>query len=154
MRCLEALEGRTLFAAYAAATVPELVAAIHRANASKEADMIALAAGTTFTLTAADNTTGDGPTGLPVIAANGGGLTILGNGGTIERSRAAGTPAFRLISVAARGALTLLDLTLQGGQIYGKPGVEGAAATPATPGRGGAVLNRGVLTLDRVVVQD
>ena len=53
-------------------------------------------------------------TGLPVIAANDN-LTIVGNGDTIERSTAAGTPAFRLFDVAAGASLTLQNLTLQGG---------------------------------------
>jgi hypothetical protein len=45
---------------------------------------ITLARGATFTLTAVNNTT-DGPTGLPVIAANNK-LTILGNGATKSTS--------------------------------------------------------------------
>ena len=59
-----------------------------------------------------------GNTGLPVIAAKDN-LTILGNGDTIERSTATGTPDFRLLRVASGGSLTLENLTLQGGMIEG-----------------------------------
>lgn len=87
MHHLEHLEGRTLFASYAAATVTELLSAMNAANASAVADEITLAAGATFSLTAVDNTSStDGPNGLPVVVSNGGGLTIRGNGATIERS--------------------------------------------------------------------
>jgi hypothetical protein len=157
MHRMERLEGRTLFASYAAANVTELIAAIRAANASTAADTIALAAGATFTLTAMDNTTGDGATGLPVIVANSGGLTVIGNSATIERSGATGMPEFRLFSIAEKGSLTLLDLTLQGGVIRGSQAYESAAGvlgSLATPGQGGAIFNRGTLTLDRVVIQN
>ena len=54
---------------------------------------IALDAGNTYSLTAVNN----GEAGLPLIAASGGGLTILGNGSTIERSAAAGIAAEPLV---------------------------------------------------------
>src|SRR5262245_38933327 len=80
---LEPMEDRIVPASYAAANVTELIASINAANATVGADTITLAAGKTFTLTVADNTT-DGPTGLPVIAA-GEDLTIVGNGDVVER---------------------------------------------------------------------
>lgn len=135
---VERLEGRALFASYSAATVSELIAAIDAANASKVADEITLAAGATFSLTAVNNSA-TGATGLPVIAAGSGGLTIVGDGATIERSAASGTPAFRLFDVAARASLTLRNLTLQGG---------------LTPSQGGAIYNGGTLALDGVTVQN
>src|SRR5262245_43839032 len=110
---VEALEDRAVPASFTAATVPELIAGITAANLSPEADIITLAPGKTFTLTAVDNTDLFGATGLPVIAAEGGSLTIVGNGDVIERSTAKDTPAFRLLSVAAGASLTLQDLTLQ-----------------------------------------
>src|SRR3954469_1975526 len=94
---LEPLEDRTVPASYTAATVPELTAAIRAANLEGGSNTIALAAGRTFTLTAADNDS-QGPTGLPAVAANNS-LTVVGVGGTIERSPAAGTPEFRLMYV-------------------------------------------------------
>src|SRR5439155_25960801 len=78
----------------------------------------------------------------PVIAAAGGPLTIVGNGGTIARSAAPGTPAFRLFDVADGGSLTLEDLTLTGGLAQGT----GAAAY------GGAVCSAGTLALSGVTV--
>lgn len=138
---VETLEDRSVPASYTAATVPELIAAMDAANLTPEADTIALAAGTTFTLAAANNTA-HGPTGLPVVAA-GEDLTILGNGSTIERSTASGTPAFRLFDVAAGAGLTLGGVTLQGGLAYGV----GVAAS------GGAIYSQGVLTLNGVTVQ-
>jgi hypothetical protein len=137
---LELLEAREVPASFTAATVPELIAAIDAANLTPEADDITLAAGKTFTLTAANNNT-QGPTGLPVIAA-GEDLTIIGNDATIERSSLKGTSPFRLFDVAADATLTLHGMTLQGGRAHG-PGAEA---------RGGAIHNLGQLTLDGVTV--
>src|SRR5262245_34402191 len=78
---LERLEDRTVPAAFTAGNVADLITDINAANAAGGSNTIALVAGTTFTLTAVDNTT-DGATGLPVIAANDS-LTIVGNGDTI-----------------------------------------------------------------------
>src|SRR5215470_2284151 len=91
---LEPLEDRALPSAYTATSVADLIADINAANAAGGSNTITLVAGTTFTLTAVDNTT-DGATGLPVIAANDS-LTLVGNGDTIARKTAGGTLAFRL----------------------------------------------------------
>src|SRR5262249_26221259 len=112
-----------------------MIADINAAKAAPGSNTITLVAGTTFTLTAVDNTT-DGATGLPVITK--GNLTIVGNADTIERSTAQGTPAFRLLDVAAGGSLTLNNLTLQGG----------------LAGAGGGIHNQGTLTLGSVTVQN
>jgi hypothetical protein len=139
---LEALEDRTLPSTYYAATSAQLVADVGAANKAGGSNTIVLTAPTTspYVLTAVNNTTTaaqkDGPTGLPVIK-KGGSLTIVGNGDTIERSTASGTPAFRLIDVANGGSLTLENLTLQNGW----------AAD------GGAVYNQGTLVLSQVTVQ-
>src|SRR5262249_28880128 len=127
---------------YTAATVPDLIADINAANAAGGSNTITLVAGTTFTLTAVNNTT-EGATGLPVITANDS-LTIAGNGDTIERSTAKGTPAFRLLDVAAGASLTLNNLTLQGGLAFGG----GVSA------EGGAIYNQGTLLLNGVTVQN
>jgi hypothetical protein len=139
---LEQLENRLLPSTYLASSVADLTADINAANLHGGANTIVLAQHTTFTLTAADNAT-DGANGLPVVAANDN-LTILGNGDTIERSTAAGTPAFRLFDVASGGALTLKDLTLQHGLALGS----------GTAAEGGAALNQGTLTLTHVTVQN
>lgn len=111
-------------------SVSELVAAINAANNAGGANTISLACGKTFTLTAVNNIT-DGPTGLPVIAANNT-LTIRGNGATIARSKAAGIPAFRLFDVASGAALTLQNVTLANGLVIGDTGMDAS---------GGAILN-------------
>jgi hypothetical protein len=139
---LERLEDLTLLTSYTAATVSDLIADIGASNQQGGTNTIALVAGNSFLLTAVDNTT-DGATGLPVIAVHDN-LTIVGNGDTIARSTAAGTPAFRLLDVAAGASLTLQDLTLQGGLASGA----GVAA------EGGAIYSQGALDLNGVTVQN
>ena len=114
---LEQLEDRALLASYTAVSVSDLITDINAANTAGGANTITLTAPTTapYVLTAVNNTTtATGANGLPVIAANDN-LTIVGNGDTIERSIATGTPDFRLLDVAAGASLTLQNLTLQGG---------------------------------------
>jgi hypothetical protein len=107
-----------------AATIPvsagcTLVDAITAANtdtamggcpAGSGADTIVLAAGSTQTLTAVNNTT-YGPTGLPVISSV---ITIAGQGSTIVRD--SGAPEFRLLAVHSIGDLTLQETTVSGGR--------------------------------------
>jgi hypothetical protein len=141
---LEQLEDRMLPSTFYAASVSDLVADINAANNQGGSNTIYLTAATTspYVLTAANNTT-DGANGLPVIAMKDT-LTIIGNGDTIERSTASGTPAFRLLDVAPHGSLTVQNVTLQGGLAFGS----GIAAD------GGAILNQGTLTLTAATVQD
>lgn len=143
---VEPLEVRTVPASFTAATVPELIAGITAANQSPEADTITLAPGKTFTLSEVNNTD-HGATGLPVIEAEGGSLTIVGNGDVIQRSTAKGTPAFRLLDVAFGATLTLQNLTLQRGLIYS--GWDGEDYLG-----GGAIFSKGTLTLLGVTVQN
>jgi hypothetical protein len=131
---LEGLEGRTVLSSYTAATVSDLIADINASNNGGGSNTIKLVAGNTFSLTAVNNTT-DGATGLPVIAANDR-LTIAGNSDTIDL--ASGTPAFRLLDVAAGASLTLQKLTLQGGVEVDN----GAQAA------GGAIYSQGTLDLN------
>jgi hypothetical protein len=141
---LEQLEDRLVPSNFAAATVSDLIADINAASQQGGTNTITLVAPSTspYVLTAVNNTT-DGATGLPVIAANDN-LTILGNGATIERSTVSGTPAFRLLDVAAGGSLTLANLTLQGGFAYGS----GVAA------KGAAIYNHGTVDLNGVTVEN
>jgi hypothetical protein len=134
------LEDRVAMSNYTAATVPDLIADINAANAGGGSNTITLVAGATFTLTAVNNAT-DGATGLPVIAANDT-LTVVGNGDTIQRSTARGTPAFRLFDVAGGAALILESLTLQNGLLTGYYA------------EGGAIYNQGTLTLSGVTAQN
>lgn len=144
----EVLAVRTLLSAalpYPTATnASQLVADINAANKAGGTNTITLAANTSFDLTAVNNTT-NGANGLPFIGSNKAvNLTIVGNGDTIERSTAAGTPAFRLLDVAKGSSLTLESVTLQNGLAQGS----GAAAD------GGAIYNQGSLTLIGVTVQN
>ena len=146
---LEMLEARNLPSTYNAATASDLIADINAANKAGGTNTITLTAPTTspYVLTAVNNTT-NGANGLPVISGGGkklaaDNLTIVGNGDTIERSTASGTPAFRLFDVAGGSSLTLENLTLTGGLAYGS----GAAAD------GGAIYNQGTLTLNAATVQ-
>jgi hypothetical protein len=140
---LEQLEDRSLPSNFTAATASDLIADINAANAAGGSNTITLVAPTTspYVLTAVDNTTDVSPNpggnGLPVIAANDS-LTIVGNGDTIARSTAVGTPLLRLLDVAAGASLTLQNLTLQGGYLNWA---------------GGAVHNQGTLDLNGVTVQ-
>jgi len=155
---LEHLEDRTLPSSYSAASVSALIADINAANKAGAANTISLTAPTTspYVLTAVNNTT-KGATGLPVIAA-GDNLTIVGNGDTVERSTASGTPNFRLLAVT--GSLTLADLTLQGGVAQ----CTGYSSSPTPPVGaqvglkvnlgGGAIYSHGTLVLNGVTVQD
>jgi hypothetical protein len=144
---LQPLEDRSVPSTFTAASINDLIADITAANTAGGSNTITLAAGTTFTRTAMDNTT-DGPTGLPVIAANDN-LTIVGNGDTIERSTAKATPAFRLFDVAAGATLTLQDLTLQGGLA-----TAGSDFNHPNSATGGAINNLGTLQLTGVIVQN
>jgi len=141
---LEALEKRMLPSTFTAATASDLIADINAANKHGGANTIVLTAPTTshYVLTAVDNTK-DGATGLPVIM-KGDALTVVGNGDTIERSTAAGTPAFRLLDVGNGGSLTLQNLALQDGLAFGS----GVSAD------GGAIFNQGTLSLSGVTVQN
>ncbi len=138
---LEHLEGRALLSGYTAASVSALIADINLSNTAGGSNTISLTAPTTspYILTAVNNSIN----GLPVIAANDK-LTIVGNGDTIERSTAAGTPDFRLLEVVSGGSLTLENLTLQGGHV----------ASSTYEVGGGAIWSQGgTLVLKGVTVQ-
>lgn len=104
-------------------SVADLIDAINAANANVNDTTIRLAAGCTYTLTAADNVIGFGfisdgesqSNGLPAIGTH---VYILGDAAdmpTIERSTAAGTPEFRIFFVSYNGSLILKNLILQNG---------------------------------------
>jgi CSLREA domain-containing protein len=91
-------------------------------------DTIILAPTATYILTMADNIT-DGPNGLPSITSA---ITITGQGATIERSSATGTPNFRIFHLDIQGDLTLNDLTVHNGR---------ASSSVFPNGAGGGVFN-------------
>jgi len=141
---LEMLEDRALLTAYTAATAADLIADIKAADKAGGANTITLTAPTTspYVLTAVDNTT-NGANGLPQIVKKDN-LTIIAGGDTIERSTAAGTPAFRLFDVASGASLTLENVTVENGLAVGS----GSSAD------GGAVYNVGNLTLIGATLQN
>jgi hypothetical protein len=148
---VEPLEDRAVPANFTVATVPDLIGAMTTANQTADADTITLSPGKTFTLNAAirigfGNNSYYSYTGLPLIAAAGGSLTIVGNGDVVERSAAKGTPAFHLFMVDTGASLTLENLTLQGGLSY--------SSARWDVDSGGAINNRGALTLRSVTVQN
>ena len=141
---LEQLEDRMLPSNFTAATVSDLIADINAANRAGGTNTITLTAPTTtpYVLTAVDNHT-DGPTALPVISRRDA-LTVVGNGVTMERSAAFGTPDFRLFDVASGASLTLQNVTLQNG-------LEDGSGNSA---EGGALYNQGTLILRGATVQN
>jgi hypothetical protein len=111
-----------------------LSTAIVTSNSNGEVNTITLAPGT-YTLT----TPATLSTGLPVITST---LTILGSGPTqttLARSTQPGTPGFRLLEVGTGGTLLLARVTLTNGTGGGGPG-------------GGAILNRGILTVAEAIL--
>jgi|GEM_PF-1831257 len=93
--------------------VPGLIAAINAVNVGPGPDTINLAPGGTYILTAVAEDDGySGGAGLPYIRRP---LTINGNGATIQRSSAAGTPDFRIVYVWLSD-LTLNGVTIKGGR--------------------------------------
>lgn len=101
------------------------------------------------------NNRANGANGLPVIVGNGGPLTIIGNGDTIERSTAKNTPAFRLFWVQSGATLTLENLTLQGGNAgaISNWGTLTMSNVTVQNNTGGGIYNTGTLTMSGVTVQ-
>ena len=142
----------------------DTIAAMHAdcvSGTNPGADTIRLAAGSTYTLVAVHNFW-YGPNGLPSVQSD---ITLEGNGATIERSSAAGTPAFRFFNIGndfdgagtestvGDGTLVLRNLMLTGGLARGGAGGAGSfAAGGGGAGLGGAILNQGDLTLERVTL--
>jgi immunoglobulin I-set domain protein len=150
-------------------SVADLIAAVDAANSNGVgADTITLTTGCTYTFTASNQIADSdptrfnwyGPNALPAIASA---ITIAGNGATIERSSAEGTPKFRLFYVGAdptraetlgyttpgAGDLTLRNLTVRGGLAKGGNAGSGAGGGA---GLGGAVFSQGHVTLDSVTL--
>lgn len=127
----------SVLATFSANNTNELIARLNDANRTPEADIINLAANTTFDLTQAEIIDGNyGATGLPVILDD---ITINGNGSTIQRNGAA--PNFRIFLIAGpgtegfsngRGKLTLDNVTVKGGRV---------GAGPKASDDGGGILN-------------
>lgn len=131
-----------MLSSYTVTTPEELVTAIRSSNASPAADMISLAP-SAFTFLARSSY-GEGRSILPAITAEGGALTIEGNGATVQLATVPGDQPFRLIEVAPGASATLKNLALKGGN--------GAALDGACVG--GAILNQGTLTMVAVTLRN
>jgi hypothetical protein len=146
-------------------TTPQsLIEAIRTADHVPDSVVLVLPVNTIYTLTAPDSshaTVEDnnwyGPNGLPAID-NPKGITIEGNGSTIQRSTADGTPAFRLFYVSGGlegelplGRLTLNNLTLANGLAKGGNGYLGGGGGM---GAGGAIFTQGTLQLNGVTLKN
>lgn len=114
-----------------AVTAAKTNAAVDACPAGDATDTIVLAAGATYTLT---SNPGD------IWAFDLDNLTLEGNGATIERSSADGTPAFSLFDCT--GTVTLNKVTLRNGRI-----AEDSAL-------GGSIRNSGTLTLQSVTIEN
>src|SRR5207247_5536433 len=99
-------------------------------------------AGCTYTIAASS----DGTDGGSAVADITGSVTIVGNGATITRSTAGGTPDFRFFIVDNSGTLDISNVTLSHGS---------TPAASGTPNHGGAaILNRNVLNVSGVTFLD
>ena len=116
--------------------VAKLVSAMNTANTNNDDDIINLAPKGTYTLTAADNTPpGDAGNGLPVILGDGGhSLTINGNGATIARSSAQGTPNFRIFEVSS-ATVNMIGVSITDGIV--------SSSTSSDGNSGGGMLIKG-----------
>ncbi|MDQ2787246.1 MAG: hypothetical protein M3Y58_19835 [Chloroflexota bacterium] len=130
---------------YTATTVTALINDITAANASPGQYTINLTPGNLYILSM-ETATGSG-IGLPAIAS-GVDLTIVGNGATIQRSTASGTPDFRIFVNGSNATLRLNVLAVRNGSAVGaegKNGVPGAVGADGGSAVGGAILNYGML---------
>jgi hypothetical protein len=150
----------------AAGDVACLIAAIHIANSTPEADTIQLTSGT-YTLTTVDNMT-DGANGLPSITSA---LTIQGVGAdqTIVE-RGVNAPQFRVVHVSPPGTLALHALTIRGGECRSSSCAAGAglynqqgtitltqsvmARNRAGLGAGGLITHGGTVTITDSLIAD
>src|SRR3569623_1206830 len=93
----------------------DLISALNTANATPEADTLTLKAGCRYVLSDDNNRDSFGANGLPVISAD---ATIVGNGATIVRDSAVGTPSFRILEVWG-AHVELQSVTISGGVAAG-----------------------------------
>ncbi len=127
-----------------AVAVCSLRAAIGEANALTGADMILLVPGTYTQTLIAGNEDANAGGDWDITSA----ITIIGTGEfscAVEAATSPGIATERVINVREGGDLTLRRLTVRNGNFSG---------TMTASTRGAGIENRGILTLDRVVVRD
>ncbi len=145
--------------------VASLAAAFVAANGGSP-QVLSLASGGDYVLTTAIyDQLNVNYSGLPELTGN---VTIQGNGATIERSSATGTPAFGVLDVGPGGSLKLDNVTITGGNnttyyqsgggIYnaGTLTVTNSTITGNTaPGAGGGIYNSyGTLTVTGTTISN
>lgn len=126
---------------YVRCSVPDLVAAVNRANSSPGPDTLRLARKCTYRLTAPNPA--DSSNGLPAITSD---ITIEGQGARITRARSA--PEFRILFVEDTGTLTLNKTTISRGAAPDCPNFPGGGAC------GGGISSLGTLTVRHSRVVD
>ncbi|HEX8077144.1 MAG TPA: CSLREA domain-containing protein, partial [Chthoniobacterales bacterium] len=133
-----------------------LKAALAQSNTNNEDDVINLASQGTYVLSTVDNTDG-GANGLPVLVKDGADadvghtLVINGNGATIARSDAQGTPDFRILRIsnfgaAASNSITISHLTFANGSSNGPAHTSGDS--------GGAAYVNGWVLMNECTFRD
>jgi len=121
-------------------TTEFLIWSINNANNNGPGtDTINLEAGCVYQLGVVDNTV-DGNNGTPSITSS---IIINGNGATVRRSTMAQKSAIRLFHISQGGELILNDITLYDGLGMNPPDV-----IPEILNSGGAILNRGTVTVN------
>lgn len=126
------------------ATIPasdtaSLIMRLQQASTLTEDSTITLASNSRYVLTQTDNSyNGAGNNGLPAIVTPHT-ITILGQGATIERG---GDAPFRFFHVGLGATLILENVTL----------LNGSAGGSGVAGQGGAIFNRGTVTLRKRTV--
>ncbi len=132
-------------------SVPDLLTTFQAANAATGDSSITinLAAGCTYLFTAPSTGSYAGESAVALVSPASA-ITINGNGATLERSTASGTPYFRLLTIgdsaAHSGAATVSDLTLENGVATGSY-LTSAAGIPG-PSGGGLESNENHLALN------
>jgi len=151
--------------------VDDLIDAIIDANADSDTTRLILEPDCTYPFDAIDNTHGGyGGNGLPIVTTK---IVIEGNNATLDKISSSYGPNFRFFFITDSGNLRLEDITLQhgyvvnsageqtnsrGGAIYNDGGGLRAErshfySNDAQDGEGGAIYNRGILTLDETTLR-
>jgi hypothetical protein len=91
-----------------------LITKIKAANLNPATEIIELDPGCTYEFNEIENSNAYGDNGLPVISTP---IVIHGNGATITRSTAQGTPEFRFFFIDPDGSLVLEDVTITNGSV-------------------------------------
>jgi len=117
----------------------ELIDAIHKSNSTGASDTLELAQGCVYEIEWIEDMT-NGHNGLPTILSE---MTINGNGATIIRT--SDDLNFRILQVGSKTIATINNLTIENGHADGN-------GPTNYEDRGGAILNRGILSINSVLI--